>query len=146
VLKVLSTQKKKKKKELIFAFGKVLIFYFVLSPPTLFCVFVCVCGGGCTQEVKGRHPLSSSVILCLVTLSEGLLLNQKLVVLARLAGQGAPRGYISLPFNVGVIGPCGHVWLLCGCKMLEPRSLHLHSKYSYLQSLLPSPKFPVFKY
>lgn len=85
--------------------------------------------GAGTCACKGRSIISS-VSHHLVAVRQGFSLNQKLVILARLAGQWDLGLLLSLPANVGVMVIHSHVWpFKCGCWGFQFRS-------SCLQALL----------
>lgn len=83
----------------------------VRSSPRLFLFFsslrsvhVWMCTFLCVHVWRPERILSSSVILCLIPIRRDLLLNLMLAILARLAGQKAPRTHPSLPLTTGVTG------------------------------------------
>ena len=64
------------------------------------CGCVCVCVHALTHAEATSYTLGSSVILLLIPLRQGLLLNQKLRVLAKMAASMIPESTCLCPSNV----------------------------------------------
>lgn len=91
------------------------------------------------REARAGHHVSSSVTLCLSALRQDISLCQKLVVLARLALQGALGICMSLPHKARVASMHVPPDFLHGCWDLNSgRSEYLQSNCSYPLSLSPA--------
>lgn len=65
----------------------------------------------CMYLQRREEEVSAAVALCLAALRQGLSLNQKLAISARLTGQVAARIFLFLHTYTsfaGVTGTCGH--------------------------------------
>lgn len=89
------------------------------------------------QKARARHPVPFSVSSHFISLSQGLSLTLKLIVLGQLPSQRAPGSYLFLPPNAEVTGT-GSPHLLCGYWRFELRASRLQGKCSYPRSHLPS--------